>query len=420
MRSKPMTPASTSVSADRPRLGVLHALVLGVAALIAVGALAAYAAPAKSQTAQAAIPAGFAREEVATGIDGPTTMAFAPDGRIFVAEKTGALRVVKKNGQNDYELLPEPFAKVNVDSGGERGLLGVAIDPAFESGSPFVYVYYTVPANGSRPAYNRIVRFRASDTNPDVAAAGSARVIFSLDFLDSVARNHNGGAMNFGREGKLFVAVGDNAQREETRRNSQTFNTLLGKMLRINKDGSIPTDNPFYKTTAGRNKAIWARGLRNPYTFDIQPSTGKIYINDVGAGEWEEINRGLPGANYGWPYYEGPFPVPGYSGSPAINHTRPIFAYRHGDNNTNGCAITGGAFYTGGTDPSFPSSYNADYFYADFCKGYIRRYDPNTDRSIAFVSGLNFPVDLEVGPDGSLYYLERGGANSLSRISYTG
>lgn len=394
-------------------------MVLVVAVSVAAAVLlVAYASPARSQSAQA-IPAGFTQNEVATGLSQPTTMAFAPDGRIFVAEQTGALRVVKKNAQGDYELLPRPFAQLEVDSGGERGLLGVAFDPAFDSGSPFVYVYHTVPATPAHPAYNRIVRFRASDDDPDVAAAGSATVIFKLDYLSSTARNHNGGALNFDREGKLFVAVGDNATRKNKTRNAQTLNTLLGKMLRINKDGSIPKDNPFYSRTAGRNKAIWARGLRNPYSFDIKPGTGKIYINDVGAGAWEEINRGAAGANYGWPLYQGRFPVPGNTGgSTTIDLTKPIFAYKHGTTSTTGCAITGGAFYTPGTEP-FPMSYNGDYFFADFCSGWIRRYDPKTDRAFGFATGFDLPVDLEVGPDGGLYYLERG-TGTLSRIAYTG
>ena len=417
-----MQPAAGRVGKARSKYGFGHCearwllLVVGAALTAALGALLLAVGPA---TGAATLPAGFTQSQVATGISQPTTMAFAPDGRIFVAEQTGALRVIKKNTQGNYELLPRPFAKLTVDSGGERGLLGVAFDPDFESGSPFVYVYHTVPATSNRPAYNRIVRFRASEGNPDAAAAGSAKVIFNLDSLSPTARNHNGGALNFGREGKLYVAVGDNATRENTTKNAQTLNTLLGKMLRINKDGSIPTNNPFYNRTVGRDKAIWARGLRNPYSFDIQPGTGKIYINDVGAGTWEEINRGLPGANYGWPLYEGPFPTPGNADSAEnIDHTRPIFAYKHGENNSIGCAITGGGFYTPGTDP-FPSSYTGDYFFADICGGWIRRYDPNTDRALGFATELNQPVDLEVGPDGGLYYLERG-TETLFRIAYTG
>ena len=110
-------------------------------------------------------------------------------------------------------------------------------------------------------------------------------------------------------------------------------------MLRINKDGTIPRDNPYYESdrVVGKNKAIWARGLRNPYSFAVQPGTGRIHINDVGGQTWEEINRGVKGANYGWPIKEGP--------ESAAAYVPPIFAYKHGSTSTTGCAITGGTFY---------------------------------------------------------------------------
>src|SRR5205823_6118401 len=117
----------------------------------------------------------------------------------------------------------------------------------------------------------------------------------------SAATNHNGGATHFGPDGKLWIAVGENANGA----NSQTLTNLLGKMLRINSDGTIPTDNPFYNTATGQNRAIWALGLRNPYTFTFQPGTGRMHINDVGQNTWEEIDVGVAGANYGWPSTEG-------------------------------------------------------------------------------------------------------------------
>ena len=125
------------------------------------------------------------------------------------------------------------------------------------------------------------------------------------------------------------MGVGDNANGA----NAQSLRNLKGKMLRINKDGTIPQDNPFYERATGRDRAIWALGLRNPFSFAIQPSTSKMFINDVGEGRWEEINRGVAGANYGWPRYEGPESDPRYR--------NPVFAYRHGSTNTTGCAITG-------------------------------------------------------------------------------
>lgn len=244
--------------------------------------------------------------------------------------------------------------RVRTDSRGERGLLGVAVDPDFRK-NRYVYVYYTAT---SPAAHNRVARFKAKG---DVRARGSARVILDLNRLTS-AWNHNGGAIHFGKDGRLYIAVGENARPE----NAQTLRNLLGKMLRINKNGTIPKNNPFYDKARGKNKAIWTRGLRNPYSFAVQPGTGRIFINDVGQKTWEEINRGIRGANYGWPRYEGPERDPRFAS--------PFFAYRHGSTSTTGCAITGGAFYNP-PRTRFPGGYVGDYFFADFCSGWIRRLD---------------------------------------------
>ena len=243
-----------------------------------------------------------------------------PTGASSSAEQGGRLRVIK-NGA----LLATPFVTLTVNSSGERGLLGVTFDPDFATNN-FVYVYYTATTPN---VHNRISRFTA---NGDVAVAGSEVVILDLNPL-SGATNHNGGAIHFGEDGKLYAAVGDNANGA----NAQTLANLLGKILRINADGSIPTDNPFYGQAAGVNRAIWALGLRNPYTFSIEPVTGRMFINDVGQNTWEEINEGVAGSNYGWPDTEGPTSDPRFD--------PPVYAYQHGAGTPTGCAITGGAFY---------------------------------------------------------------------------
>jgi glucose/arabinose dehydrogenase len=225
--------------------------------------------------------------QVATGLDAPAAIAFAPDGRIFVCEQDGSLRVIK-NGA----LLPAPFLTVNVNPLGERGLLGVAFDSNFAVNS-YVYVYYTT---AGAPIHNRVSRFRA---NGDVAVSGSEVAILDLEGLG--ATNHNGGAIHFGPDGKLYVAVGENANAP----NAQSFANRLGKILRINGDGSIPVDNPFAAQTTGLNQAVWAMGLQNPYTFAFHPANGRMNINDVGQYTWEEVNEGIGGSNYGWPTYEG-------------------------------------------------------------------------------------------------------------------
>lgn len=185
--------------------------------------------------APATLPSGFTETALTNSLSAGTAMALAPDGRIFVSQQDGTMRVIK-NGA----LLSQPFLTVTVDSSGERGLLGVAFDPNFSS-NQFVYIYYTA----TTPAvHNRVSRFTA---NGDVAVPGSEVVLLDLDNLSS-ATNHNGGGMHFGPDGKLYIGVGENANGS----NSQTLSNLLGKMLRINPDGTIPADNPFLAQTTGK------------------------------------------------------------------------------------------------------------------------------------------------------------------------
>ena len=299
----------------------------------------------------ATLPPGFVETTVTSGIASPTAMASAPDGRIFVCSQTGALRVIK-NGV----LLAAPFVTLAVASAGERGLLGVAFDPHFPL-NHFIYLYYTVPGT---PAHNRVSRFAA---NGDVVVPGSEVVLLELNSL-STATNHNGGALHFGPDGNLYIAVGDNAKGS----NSQNLSNLLGKILRIAPDGTIPPDNPFVQSTTARHE-IWAFGLRNPFTFGFRGTTNFMYINDVGQATWEEINLGQAGANYGWPATEGPTTNPAY--------TSPVYYYGHDD----GCAITGAAFYSPST-PNFPSSYIGKYFFGDYCSGFIRMLDPQQLRPL--------------------------------------
>ena len=339
----------------------------------------------------ATVPSGFTDTLVANGLTNPTAMALAPDGRIFVCQQGGALRVIK-NGA----LLATPFLTVTVDSAGERGLLGVAFDPNFAS-NQLVYIYYTATTPST---HNRISRFTASG---DVALAGSEVVVMDLPNL-STATNHNGGALHFGPDGNLYVAVGDNANGA----NSQSLSTRLGKLLRITSTGAIPTDNPFFNVAAGDNRAIWALGFRNPFTFSFQDTAGRMFINDVGENTWEEIDDGIAGSNYGWPTCEG------FCNPPNPNFRDPIFAYA---NDATTCAITGGAFY----NPQiiqFPSNFVGNYFFADFCGGWIRRLDPANGNAVSdFATGISSPVDLKVSADGFLYYLARG-SGSVNRIGF--
>ena len=340
------------------------------------------------------LPSGFTETQIAAGLTNPTAMAFAPDGRLFVCLQGGQVRVIK-----DGMLLATPFLSVPVDSNGERGLLGIAFDPNFTT-NQFVYVHYTAK---TPTVHNRVSRFTASG---DVAGAASELVILDLNNL-SGATNHNGGAIHFGADHKLYIAVGDNANSA----NSQSLDNLLGKILRINADGSIPSDNPFYLQTTNENRAIWALGLRNPFTFAFQSMTGRMFINDVGQNTYEEINEGVAGSNYGWPASEGPTSNP--------EHTGPIYYYSHGSGPFVGCAITGGVFYNPDV-AQFPPEYAGKYFFADFCGGWINQFDPQSGAVTSFAAGIPSPVDLQIDVNGSLYYLARGSGGVVYRIQHTG
>lgn len=336
------------------------------------------------------VPQGFVISPYVEGLDPATTMAFAPDGRLFIAEQDGTLRVVK-NGA----LLATPFATLPVRNYWEQGLLGVAFDPNFAT-NQYVYVYYTSP---TPTIHNRVSRLTA---NGDVMVAGSELVL--LDLPAGGQGNHNGGALHFGPDGKLYVAVGDHGEA-----NPQSLASPHGKMLRLNANGSIPTDNPFYGQTTGINRAIWARGLRNPFTFAIQPGTGRMFINDVGQEAWEEINDGIAGSNYGWPDTEG------YTTNPA--YRSPIFAYPHAGNFVRGVCVVGAAFYNPAT-VRFPAAYVGDYFFADYLERWVNRMDTDNGNAVyAFARIPGLIVDVRTGPDGALYVLRDTGGWGVTRIS---
>lgn len=340
-------------------------------------------------------PANFSQVAVANGISNPTVMAFAPDGRIFVAQQNGNLIVIK-NGVK----LTTPAIQLPVNSSGERGLIGITLHPGFSSNG-FIYLYYTLP-DGSR---NRVSRFTMSG---DVITPSTETVILNLDAL-SGATNHNGGAMHF-KGDKLYIAIGENANGSH----AQNLDTYHGKLLRVNADGSAPADNPFNATGASaQRQRVWALGLRNPYTFDVQPGTLRVFVNDVGQSTWEEIDDATTGGrNFGWPSTEGATTNPSF--------TTPVFSYPHGSGDGAGCAITGGVFFNPSTT-NYPSTYVGKYFYQDLCNAWINYLDLTTGAvRHAFATGLpGQSLALDMGNDGNLYYLSRS-AGTLYRIIYSG
>ena len=324
---------------------------------------------------------GFTESVVAQGFDSPVSMAFAPDGRVFVCEQGGALRVVKQG-----RLLPRPFVTVPTQAFEEEGLLGVAFDPAFAR-TRRVYVLYTA----LEPTRHNVIASygAAGDT-----AAGPPTIVYEFD--THAAHQHVGGALRFGRDGMLYASSGECGDGSL----SQSLASTAGKILRIRPDGSIPGDNPFPTSTRGRHAAIWARGFRNAFTFDIHPRSGRMFVNDVGGSRYEEVNDVMKGGNYGWPVAEGP-----------AHHAvlrDPVYAYTHDD----GCAITGGAWYVPRADAraAFPAAWRGGYFFAEYCANELR-WLPAKGAARATVFGrlaVAGPVDLRTGPDGALWYLARG------------
>jgi putative heme-binding domain-containing protein len=325
------------------------------------------------------LPAGFEIKTIATGLTGCTALETLPDGRIFVCEQWGALRVFK-----DGKLLDKPFLTVRVDSTWERGLLGVAVHPDYPR-TPFVYVCYV--AREPYP-HHRVSRFTALG---DRALPDSECILFRGDdqrtLGGKVPAGHQGGAIHFGLDGKLYLAIGE--QTAETP--AQHLGTLQGKICRLNPDGTIPADNPFVRQTSGKYQSIWALGLRNPFTFAFHPSTGDMLINDVG-GKFEEINRGRAGANYGWPTVDhGPTADSRFVG--------PIHWYPES-------SIVGGDFAR--ESSSWPLEYRGRYFFGDFVQGWIKTLDSQKPSDVrTFATALRRPVGLRFAPNGNLYVLLR-------------
>lgn len=372
----------------------------------------------------ATLPPGFAEAKVADGLN-PTTMSFAPDGRLFLCEKQGLLRVIDGD-----KLLPEPALDISskVDAWNERGLLSVCFDPDFARNG-WIYVYYThnrEPEKKSRTtSNNRVSRFTLKG---NAAGVQSERVLLELTNL-SKSGWHNGGGLAFGKDGKLYVSTGENSKDS----NAQDGSNLLGKLLRINKDGSIPDDNPHYKDFKDNNRAIVALGLRNPFSIAVQRTTGLLYLSEVGAN-YEQIEGYDSSAkpivmNFGWPGIDGP---PRNQNQPE-GYRAPVYPYDHGRGE--GLALCSGDFYNPAKPGSgaFPREYTGRFFFSDY-KGWIKSIDPaKPEKRDDFAMGINRPIDVEVAPDGALWYIARAGipggsdeANSAStngslwRVRWTG
>jgi glucose/arabinose dehydrogenase/PKD repeat protein len=338
----------------------------------------------------------FQNEILLTGLNLPTTMEFLPDGRMLIAELGGKIWILRPGAT---AVDPTPFLQIaNIaPQGGQQGIMDLVLDPNFAT-NRFYYVFYTA---GS-PNRDRTSRFTANATLTGTVA-GSEVVLYQ----DPVDANdeHHGGALNFGNDGKLYITTGEHFNPS----NSPLLTSPRGKILRINPDGTIPTDNPFYDGTGPNVDSIWARGLRNPFRAFYDAPTSRLYVGDVGGNDpptaREEVNLGVRGANYGWPDCEGP------CGNAAI--TDPIYFYPHAGRDA---SITAGFIYRGS---QYPSEYYGNFFFADYAQNWIKRLTFDASGNVNGV--FNFePIDgsldgpygdivyLAQGPDGALYYVDLG------------
>lgn len=357
--------------------------------------------------ARADLPAGFEQRLVIDGLADPATMAFAPDGRLFIAERiAGRLRVAHHDpGSDTWTLAPTAFYTFDIPNDGSgnpvrhrsSGLRGFAFDPDFPNNG-YLYAYYMKHA----PRHNRVVRIRASDANPDIADPGETLLIQLPFNATASSGSHNGGAVVFGADNMLYVTTGDGWNGGDA---VQSLSTFTGKVFRIAPDGTIPTDNPFYATASGDYRAIVALGLRNPFSVSRHPLTGQIYINDVGGtGDKTSIYELHASANYSHQGYGG------------IGTQTSAWA----DSSTGGGSgriISGGVWYP--DCGPFPDGYFGSYFAANWgtngsSTGEIAIIASDSDPTVSdFATDLTAPDSAEtlkpmytaVGPTGHVFYL---------------
>ncbi len=348
---------------------------------------------------------------VASGLSAPIFVISPPGDmqRVFIVEQPGRIKILQ-----DGEILPVPFLDItgDVSYGGERGLLGLAFHPNYGNNGYF-FVNYT---NNSG---NTVISRFSVTADPDVADPGSEFIVLTIW---QPFGNHNGGMLAFGpNDGYLYIGMGDGGSGGDPGNRSQDDGELLGKMLRIDIDGDppygIPDDNPF-EGPGDPLDEIWAKGLRNPWRFSFDRSSGDMYIADVGQGTWEEIDfqpaSSAGGENYGWRLMEGNHCYNPPSDCDPGGLTYPIYEYSHGGNPFR-CSVTGGYVYRGAAIPDLQGIY----FFADYCSDQIWsfRYDGNvpevTDRTNELDPGNGLSIDniSSFGEDGSgeIYIVDLGG-----------
>ena len=395
------------------------------------------------------LPTGLTLELVTKGLDGPTAFTFGPEGRIYFTQKSGVVRVFQNN-----KLLRENFLDLSseVNHAYNRGLVGITLHPDFPH-TPYVYlayVYQPPEANAHKEGgarLSRVVRVSVDPANLNQALPNSLVVLLGAggtfeqignpdksdsdpltcqdadgkaiqDCLPVEGTAHQANMLRFGRDGALYVGVGDGGEHSAAGLRAQDINSLSGKILRVNPlTGAGYSNNPFYDGNVNSNRSrVFALGLRNPFRFTFHPTTGELLIGDVGNSAWEEVNRGRAGNNFGWPCFEGAGlavtnpPCDQLQATPN-RHTPPIHVFAHTEGRV---AVVGGDFYTGAV---LPTEYRNAYFFGDYNTGEIWTMTLS-DKSVQvrnFATKFSGVVQISVGPDGALYILTgRGG--TLYRI----
>jgi len=398
-------------------------------------------APVASGSATAALaadlPSGFVQGIVASGLDLPTAFAFLPDGRVLVALKGGVVRVI-----NNGNLLSTPLIDISdrVNDYWDRGLIGIAVDPSFTSNG-YVYLYYTYENNAADYEGSKTARLTRVTVSGDTAPRSSETTILGsvvgsscnnfptgADCIPTDGPGHSTGAVHFAADGTMFVTAGDGAHWNtvvDDALRAQNLDLLAGKVLHVTRTGQGVSSNPFWNGDGSANRSkVWAYGVRNAYRFGLRPSDGMPFVGDVGWSKWEEINAVPAGSNLGWPCYQAD-ELTGYQnkdvcktliaqGPSAVRS--PMIAYSHDGMSA---AVTGGVFYSG---TSFPATYRGAYFYGDYARDWIRYVTVDaagnlTSGPFTFTTTADAPVDIEMGPDGHLYYLSIY-TGELRRICY--
>lgn len=433
---------------------LLMLIVLLAGALVPATSLPAPAVAFAQSTTPFHVPDGFQVETVAAGLALPTSFAFAGPNRIFVTEKSGAVRVIL-NG----ELQDEPFIDLSgeVNDVGQRGLLGIAVHPRFPA-TPYVYLAYVYddPAvlshNPEGARVSRLLRLSATANNPNGHQPGSGVVLLGKnsiyanigdpdrpeknplsceisdgnyinDCLPNEGHVHALAHVAFGPDGALYVANGDGLNYNYGSLRAQAIDSPAGKVLRINPiTGDGYATNPFYDGNLQSNRSkVYVYGMKHPYRFAFHPTTRELFVADVGNFKWEEVNRVRPGANLGWPCFEGKNPnafdpvcQPLLDGTAPVAHGFHIYGHEDGWG-----AVIGGDFYTGRV---YPTYYRNAYFYGDFNKGTIQSVVFSRTGLLTyadFATGIPGLIQMSSGPDGALYVLSVV-TGSLYRIVYVG